>query len=308
MKRDKADFGFVWSSNATDISIPVTGTGVWNNIDLSAHIPTTATGAVVEIVNAGSTSNYSGVVRGTEDTNDYMSNLEFQRLYASSHRWQVVKVDSSQTIQGFIEHEDIDFKLLAYTIGSDPEYLTVPQDVTPGTTGDWATVNVSAHVDSDADGVILFLYSEDASARNYGIREIGSSYSTTDRKLGAYGNTTYLVGIDSSDQFQAYIENSNVRVYLMGQTKGSVVYNTNDVAVDDPQPADLGKWVDLDADDDVSPPVSSDANGLLCWAENTDAAGDHEAGFREGSSNDNWNKRSRESHPPYRLAPLVESA
>ena len=57
----------------------------------------------------------------------------------------------------------------------------------------------------------------------------------------------------------AYIENGNIQVYLVGQTKGSVVYYTDDIAVADPT---LGSWQQLDADTDVTPAVSSDAVGL----------------------------------------------
>ncbi|PKB71091.1 MAG: hypothetical protein BZY87_07120, partial [SAR202 cluster bacterium Io17-Chloro-G6] len=286
VKRDKEDMGFVWSSNATDISLSTTGS--WEDIDLSVGniVPSGAEGAIIEVVNTGIAGTYSGMVRGKDDTRDYMSDVENGLLYPSSHRWQVVKIDSGRLIQGYIENAEIDFKLLGYTIGSDPAYFSVPSDVTPGTTAAWTTVDVSAYVDSDADGVILLIDNIENAARNYGVREVESSFSTTTRKVGPYENTMYMVGIDGSDQFDAYIENSNIKVYLVAQTKGSVVYYTDDVAVSDPT---LGSWQQLDADSDVVPAVSSDAVGLLFWAENTDAAADHRTSFREGDSTDDWN-------------------
>jgi len=284
VKRDKEDLGFVWSVNATDISISTTGS--WQDIDLSAAVPAGAQGAIIEVVNTGVVGTFSGMVRGKEDTNDYLSDAENGLLYPSSHRWQVVKIDSNRLIQGYIENVDINFKLLGYTIGSDPAYFSVPSDVTPGATGAWTTVDVSAVVGSDADGVILLIDNIEGVARSYGIREVGSSFSTSTRAVGPYENTMYLVGIDGSDQFDAYIENSNVKLYLVGQTQGSVVYYTDDVAVADPT---LGSWQQLDADTDVSPAVSSDAVGLLFWVENTDAGSDHRASFREGDSTDDWN-------------------
>ncbi|NQW22663.1 MAG: hypothetical protein HQ475_04365 [SAR202 cluster bacterium] len=284
VKRDKEDLGFVWSENATDISLVTTGS--WQDIDLSAAVPAGAAGAIVEVVNAGTVGTYSGMVRGKNDTNNYMADPLNGLVYPSSHRWQVVAIDSNRTIQGYIENADIDFKLLGYTIGSDPAYFTVPSDITPGTTAAWTTVDVSAYVDADADGVILLIDNIENTARNYGIREVGSSFSTTTRKSGPYENTMYMVGIDGSNQFDAYIENSNVKVYLVGQTKGSVVYYTDDVAVTDPT---LGSWQQLDADINVAPAVSSDAVGLLFWAENTDAAVDYRASFRDGDSTDDWN-------------------
>ena len=283
-KRDKADLGFVWSADATDISLGVTGS--WQDIDLSAVVPTEAAGAIIEVVNSGTVGIYSGMVRGKDDTRDYMSDAENGLVYPSSHRWQVVKIDSSRLVQGYIENVDIDFKLLGYTIGSDPAYFIVPSDVTPGTTAAWTTVDVSGVVDSDADGVILLIDNIENAALDYGVREVGSSFATTNRELGPYGNTMYMVGIDSSDQFDIYIENSNLKIYLVGQTKGSVVYYTDDVGLADPS---LGSWQQLDADTDVAPAVSSDAVGLLFWAENSDTGNDYRVSFREGDSSDDWN-------------------
>ena len=284
VKRDKEDLGFVWSTNATDVSLSTVGS--WQDIDLSAAVPSSAQGAIIEVVNSGTNGTYSGMVRGKDDTRDYMSDVENGLLYPSSHRWQMVKIDSNRLIQGYIENVEIDFKLLGYTIGSDPAYFSVPSDITQGATGSWTTIDVSAFVASDADGVILLIDNTENAARSYGVREAGSTFSITTRKMGPYENTMYLVGIDGANQFDAYIENINTKIYLVGETKGSVVYYTDDIAVTDPA---LGSWQQLDADSDVTPAVSSDAVGLLLWAENTDAGADHRAGFREGGSTDDWN-------------------
>ena len=58
--------------NLTDIS-PAT-TGSWQPIDLSSLVPIGTTGAIVEIGNASATTAYTGVVRGGDDTRDYMVN------------------------------------------------------------------------------------------------------------------------------------------------------------------------------------------------------------------------------------------
>ena len=79
VKRDLLDMGFVWHTNACDISL--TTTGSWQDIDLSQNgsdgdcsgvplVPVGATGAVVEVVNTGTTEGRSGVVRAKEDTRD----------------------------------------------------------------------------------------------------------------------------------------------------------------------------------------------------------------------------------------------
>ena len=273
--------GFTWFTNAHDISLSTTGS--WQDIDLSSDVPVGATGAIVEVVNTGTSSSNSGVVRGKGDGNDYMSNSKYEEIEAETHRWQIVKVDSSRRIQGYVESAQIDFKLLGYTTGSDPSYFTTPPDITPSTTSSWTTVDVSSHVDTGADGVILLIDSTSSSDRDYAIREIGSSFSTTNRELEEYGNTMYLVGINGSDQFEVRIQSTLVKIYLVGQTKGSVVYYTDDIAVSDPS---TNSWQELDAD---TYSIPAEANGLVFRAENTGST-DRKTGFRHADSVDDWNK------------------
>ena len=204
----------------------------WQDIDLTTQVPRIATGAVVEVVNAGLDWTQGGVLRGKEDPRDYMSNPHYGAVQvgAENHRWQMVKIDSNRLIQGHITRPAIDFQLIGYTIGADPSFFASPADVTIGATGSWATVDLTSQVESDADGAILFVT---ADSKQYGIREVGSSYSTTSLKIPVRGTTMYLVGLDDNKQFEAWLE-SGTSIYLVGQTKGAVVYYSNDVAAIDP--------------------------------------------------------------------------
>lgn len=276
LRRDKADFGFVWSTNADEITLAFTD--LWWDIDLSAYVPVGATGVIVEVVNTG-VGLAGGVVRGKEDPRNYMANPPGPILLEpETHQWQMVKVDANRLIQGYITSTDIHFKLLGYTIGPDPSFFSAPTDVTTGTTGSWVTANLSGNVDADADGAILLVVGD---AKKYGIREMGSSFSNVDLKLPSKGLTMYLVGLNSSKEFEAYLDNG-INIYLVGQTKGSVVYYSDDLTVTNPA---TGSWATLDAD---TFSVPADANGLILTAE-VATAGD--LGLRHGDSTDDWNKR-----------------
>ena len=248
-------------------------------------MPEGATGAIVEVVNTGGISTYSGVLRGKEDTRDYMSNLAFEEIEAETHRWQIVKVDSNRMIQGYIENTAIDFKLLGYTVGSDPSYFTVPPDITPVSSNQWTTVDVSNLVDSDADGVVLFVDSISGSDRDFGIQEVGAQQTTANEELEEYGNTMWLVGLSDSKHFVARLEDTNVKIYLVAQTKGSVVYYVTDMSVTNPP---TGFWQTMDADDYG---VLAAANGLIFRAFNSsgDPDDDYKIGLRHGDSTDDWN-------------------
>jgi len=277
--------GFFWFTNAKDISL--TTTGSWQDIDLSSYVPVgTTTGAIVELVNTGNTNNLSGVVRGKKDTRDYMSDTLFQAMAGETHRWQIVEVDGNRLIQGYIEDTAIDFKLRGYTLGADPSYFNTPFDITPPVSQEelWATIDVSAYVDAAADGVILLIDSQAGARKEYAIRETGSSFAAPDNQtLPKYANSMYLVGLNAADQFQAWIGDvATVKVYLVGQTKDSVVYYAEDLPVTDPE---LGSWEELDAD---TYGVPVEANGLIFRAGTTFSA-DRKAGFRHGDSTDDWN-------------------
>jgi len=284
-KRDKADMGFVWSVNADDISL--TSTGSWQDIDLSAYVSVGATGAIVEVVNTGTSAGLSGLVRGKEDTRDYMADPgctpDCEGIEDETHRWQIVKIDSNRLIQGYIESTDIDFKLLGYTVGPDPSYFTTPPQLTTGVTGSWTTIDLFSLVDADADGAILLIDSVSSLGLNYAVREVSSTFSTTDRDLEPFGNTMYLVGLNTAKHFEVYIEQTDVKIYLVGQTKGSVSYYFLDIPV-----ADTGSsaWENVDADDYG---VLAAASGLVFRVVNDHSVNDNKMFFRHAASTDDWN-------------------
>ena len=274
-----AGSGFFWFVNAFDISLGTTGS--WQDIDLSNYVPFGTSGAIVEIINTGTLDTLSGVVRGKQDTRNYMFDAAYQEVEDETHRWQIVKVDPNRIIQGYIEHTQVDFKLLGYTLGTDPSYFNTPLDITPVTEDEWTIADASPFVDSDADGVILFIVSTNGADRNYGVREIDSSFNTTNRDLEDNSSTMYLVGLDSSYQFEVYHEDFvDTKFYLVGQTKGSVVYFSNDVAVLDPTP---GSFEEIDAKSYTVPAI---ANGLILRVVST--SGDFRSGLKHGDSDDTW--------------------
>ncbi len=165
--RWEVEEGFTWLTQADDISVAAAGS--WQDIDLTLLVPSTAAGVIVELINTDN-STHRAFVRGKEDTRDYMDGPQDGRLRNRTHRWQMVKLDSNRTIQGYVNDTLVKFKLLGYTTGDDPDYFAVPPDITPATTSAWTTVDVSAQVDASADGVILLVYSESPQDRDYAIR------------------------------------------------------------------------------------------------------------------------------------------
>lgn len=274
-------FGFVWRIDAADITPGVIGS--WTTVDLSAHVPAGTKGAVIEIMNTHPSSAVSAVARGVDDTREYMPDGNSQKVPGLSHRWQIVKVNSAREIQLYVEdNTDLVVNLVGHTLGTDPFYSTTPPNITPGTTGSWTTVNVSSHVTDDATGVILFIDGT-ANEATYGVRETGSTFSDTTFTVSAEGNTMYVVGIDADNQFDIYVENASINVYLVAESKRSLVFYTDDVAVTDPT---LDSWQPIDAD---TYSVPDGASGLFLYAQNNQNKR-NDFGLRKVGSTDDLDK------------------
>ena len=93
---------------------------------------------------------------------------------------------------------------------------------------------------TDATGVILFIDSQDGADQNWDVREVGSTNDYKDRELEEYGNTMFLVGLNFWDQFEAWIDDTDVKIYLMGWVEDSVGFYSLDIPVTDPSP--LNSW------------------------------------------------------------------
>ncbi len=100
-----AEGGFTWFTDAVNINPSTTGS--WQDIDLSAIVPAGATGVVVEFDNTAS-GDYRAVVRGKEDTRDYMSNASYNTIKEKRSRFQIVKLDANRFIEGWISNQNVD--------------------------------------------------------------------------------------------------------------------------------------------------------------------------------------------------------
>jgi hypothetical protein len=271
-------YGFVWLTNVVDITLATSA--AWATVDLSPLVPAGSKGAIVEIINTHPSSALSGVARGIEDTREYMPDGNSQKIPGRSHRWQMIKIDSNLEVEVYVENNtDILVKLIGYTLGTDPVYFTTPPDVSPATTGTWTTIYVSSFVTDDATGVVLML---DATANEatYGIRETGSTFSSTTYTVSAEGNTMYAVGIDANNKFDIYLVDSSISVYLVASVDQSMVFYVDDIAVTDPT---VNSWQSIDAD---TYSVPDGASGLFLYAQNNQKKRNDFALRKVGSADD----------------------
>lgn len=106
-------------------------------------------------------------------------------------------------------------------------WLTTPIDVSPSSAGTWATVDVSSYVPVGATGVILrYDISNSGGDRDLGFRH-GDSTDNRTLNVELEKADFAFAGLNSSRQFDAYVEINTVDVYLVGYTTNGVTFFTN---------------------------------------------------------------------------------
>ncbi|MEM4468910.1 MAG: hypothetical protein QXS32_07605, partial [Candidatus Nezhaarchaeales archaeon] len=144
-------------------------------------------------------------------------------------------------------------------------FLTNVVDKTPSTTGAWVDVSVAANVPSGTKAVLLKVMNTTGTIYNYGIRPKGSSVTYVGR-VASYTSGGYAIAIvklDSSYVFQAYIENTGLKIYLWG-------YTDEDICFLDPydkSTSTTGAWVDV-----ANSELPSGAKGAIYELRNINAS------------------------------------
>lgn len=163
-------------------------------------------------------------------------------------------------------------------VHSQTFYPITPVEVTPGTTGSWQEVNVSAHVPSGATGVILHIINTHASQTRYvNVRKKGSTDNRYSSIIRYYAHVWAATGVDANRVFEAYVS-ADVKIYLIAYTVSGVTFFTNAY---NKSLSSSYAWEDIDCSDVV--PVG--AIGLIFETYETDIY-DY-IGFRKKGSTDN---------------------
>lgn len=166
-----------------------------------------------------------------------------------------------------------------------------PVEVSPST-GSWLDVDVTSHVGADAGdiaGVLLLVRHNDGSSSDgiFGVRKNGSSDTRTGalyRRAAApdTGATYIAVGVDSNDVFEAYINSTDVDIYLYGyvmNSEGSFFTNLTEQENNSNEDA----WYDMD----ISSATGGDTAVAAFFHVDRTASGSLKWGLRQNGSTDN---------------------
>ena len=174
--------GFVWFDAPQDVTPGTVGS--WQSINLSAHVPSGTTGVVIAHMSEDPSVDYSVGVRGLGDAAP-ICDATYCEMQDQTWRMQLVRVADNLTIEGFVENSAVKLKVMAYTIGNDPQFEDPIIELTsPGS--EWQTIDVTAHVDADTDGVCLLIENRDNGDLDVQVRAVGSSNDQTAREWEEY--------------------------------------------------------------------------------------------------------------------------
>jgi hypothetical protein len=248
-----SDSSVIFVNNIVDVT-PATA-GSWQNIDLSAQIPTDATGVIMMIRWLAPTSSVylAGGVRRNGSTNTVALSTENVNQYSIQYPYlmQFAKPDANRVIQGYTGDASL---LKIYYCGYTKSPVTIkddPVDVSISTASAWTDKDVTSQTSATADGALIYIKNSAWSVYNANIRKNGSTDNrTTYVSTGDYGADSASIGrgigLDSSHIFEGWVDNTAVKFYLIGYC----------------QPAAGGQTYTVDISESLGSPSDSVSYGM----------------------------------------------
>lgn len=246
------------------VEVNVSAASVWTGVNVSSYTPSGITGAILHLVNTGSSAYYLGI------RNNSSTDQRVNQLSAGTHCWAAMGVDSNRTFEVYTDNTTaIDIYLVGYTMAG----VTFFTNGIVKSTADlnaWTDMNCSA----EAPGAIGLIFEIQAisAGGGAGLRMEGS---TDNRLYPIYLHDTFsaIIGCNASQFCQFYHQYSQTVFYLVGYITDGCTFNTNatDVSLNT-----TDSWLDLSA---------LPANATMGFIEVTGT--NYNYGLRENGSTEN---------------------
>ena len=218
--------------NADSYEIVPGGFGAWRDIDVSDYVPDGASGVVVEIDTNNAT--LATGVRKNGSTDDSRTDTE--------HYWAMIGIDDDEIFEVWLENNTCHIYIRAYT-DDNWVYKTNADDISLGVALAWTDIDISAEAPNATVAIIEIVNNAGATAKETGVRMNGS---TDNRHPDVAFNfhTFRVVGLDSAQIFEGYIETDDVDFYLIGYATAGATF-----AVDATNRSlgVSGAWTDVDS-------------------------------------------------------------
>ena len=220
------------------VQLSPTYDGTYVDVDVSANVPSGATGIILELFNNTIFENNSVSIRNNGSTDDLPTGTRER-----SHTWFFVGVDSNRVFETKVTLlSTIKFWLYGY-FNSESVFLT--NSVDSGITSDftWTDVNISATTGADtATAAIGYFNQTGTSGGLWGVRKNGSTDTMGENAKAGGG---FIIGCDGSEIFEGYTADDTTRkIKIVGYMTAGVTADTNatDVSL-----GSTGSYIDLAA-------------------------------------------------------------
>lgn len=212
----------------------------WQDVDLSAYVPSTATGVILHFYNSNpSTYPRMGWRKNGSSDNRFNS--------VTGHFGTAVGIDGSGICELKIEDDRGHVYLIGY-LESEAAFFVNSPDKSLVATSTWTDIDISGDTGEDTAIGAFFEAFVDSVGHNYSLRKNGSTDDRTGLSLYRIGATT--IGVDGSEICEGYIDHIDMDFFLNGYIKTKAVFNTNatDVSI-----GTIDTWLDLATLPDNSP-------------------------------------------------------
>lgn len=197
-------------------------TGSWTDVDMSAGIPSGASGVICLLTNTQNTYGNKGGIRCNGSTDEFpYCNLNFPWR---DLKWQYCGLDANRVFEMKNNAAQIACYVYAYTKG-EITFLTDGVENSPTSANQWTDVDVTNETDANADGVLLMVKNNHAwNTHEAHVRKNGSSDNRTTGAQLYYSETTgesgccgMAIGLDAAQVYEAYVgSTADVDVYVIG--------------------------------------------------------------------------------------------
>ncbi|MDD4721986.1 MAG: hypothetical protein PHR07_04515 [Acidaminococcaceae bacterium] len=222
--------GVAW---ITPVEVTPGTASAWTDVDVSAYIPSGATGVLVEFV-----SNTAGTAVNTNIRNDGSTDNRLKKTYGGGHIYAACGCNSSTRVfEVYISSvTTVDVFLLGY-FDDGAVFNTNGVDKTITTADAWTDIDIGVD-----DGAIAAVFEQSylATSYAYGLRNNGS---TDDRYGTGYQREYPIVGV-TNDICEGYITDVDSQAfYLLGYINSNAYFYTN--ASTAYTPTTTGSYTDL---------------------------------------------------------------
>jgi len=193
--------GITFKTNADDISlVPV---GAWTDIDVSTEAPD-ASGIIVEVTNANAAPQALGM--RMDGSGDARTN----NINQNSSSYIIIGCDSSQVVEGWIGHIDVDFFLVGY-ITEGATFKLNADDISLGGVAAWTDIDISTEAPQATHAIVEVVSA--GAGNDYGLRRNGSAEDIYTDVSEHYWS---VVECDVAQVIEGEISNVAVDFFLVG--------------------------------------------------------------------------------------------